>query len=160
MYKYYKHNKSEKIVKVIQYDGTEVSLKEITKYFACNILFTTNDILLCGYSLQINDYIIMDEDNLICKYSSDNFNKFFKFYIIDEQFKYNKTIVKLLWEEILDHPHTYSIKKTNDVITITSFRTDIQIILSNVITISRYESIYGRITLELLILNNCEKICV
>lgn len=160
MYKHYKHNESGKIVKAIRYDGTVSSLREITKYFACNVLFTTREILLCGYSLQTNDYIIIDEDVLISKYSSKSFRKAFKSHIIDKQFKYNKDIVKMLWEEILDHSTEYNIQKINDVITITSFRTNVQVILSNNIIISRNKSIYGRIKIELLIVDNCEEICI
>ena len=159
MYKYYKHNESGKIVKAIKYDGTVSSLREITEYFACNVLFTTREILLCGYSLQTNDYIIMDEDVLISKCSSKSFRKVFKSHIIDRQFKYNKNIVKILWEEILDHSTEYSIEKLNNVITITSFRTNVQVILSNNIIISRNKSIYGHMKLELFIIDNCEEIC-
>lgn len=160
MYKYYKHNKSGKIVKVIRYDGQVSSLREITKYFTCTILLTTHEILLCGHSLQTNDYIIMGEDTSIHRCSSNTFNKLFKFYVIDRQFKYNENITKMLWEEILDRSTEYSIEKLNNVITITSFRTNVQIILSNNIVISRNESIYGHMKLELLIIDNCEEICI
>ena len=66
----------------------------------------------------------------------------------------------MLWGEILDHSTEYSIQKLNNVITITSFRTNVQVILSNNIGISRNESIYGHMKLELLIIDNCEEICI
>lgn len=158
MIKYYKHNESDKKIRVIQYDGTVKSIQQMVEILGQNITVTKSAVYICAKHITMNDYCVIYSSSNISIYSAEIFKEVYTEYIPDRKFKCNRQILIYLWKEVHRTPDIYTVSVVNGIITITCNVSGNKVRISDILTITKSNLGYPSSLIEQTIISMCDEV--
>ena len=158
MIKYYKHNESDKKIRVIQYDGTVKSIQQMVKILGQNVTITKSAVYICAKHITINDYCVIYTSSNISIYSEEIFKEVYTEYIPDRKFKCDRRIMIHLWQAVHLEPDVYTVSIIDGFIVITDNVTKNSVRITEALTVMRINPEYSFNSIEEKIIDMCDEI--